>query len=163
MRKKKFAARASSPSRNRNRLAVSKKSQLKSRLCPNRSRLQRLVVSKQSRLKSWRCPKRAAEKPAVSKQKPAAKTGRVPKEPAAKAGRVQTVYHVHIRKLRLSFFCLPVFRRHLFASSRENVSLFCDFFLVFFMFFLSWKDILFSGVIFFAKKSRFRRLKISAY
>ncbi len=47
-----------------------KKSQLKSRLCPNRSRLQRLVVSKQ-------------------------------------------YITFIIRKLRL-FFCLPVFRRHLF-------------------------------------------------
>lgn len=123
MRKKKFAARASSPSRNRSRLAVSKK----------------------SRLKSWRCPKRAAEKPAVSKQKP-----------AAKAGRVQTVYHVHIRKLRLSFFCLPVFRRHLFASSRESVSLFFGIFYVF----LSWKDIQFSGVIFLQKNRDSVGLKI---
>lgn len=128
MRKKKFAARASSPSRNRSQLAVSQKSQLK----------------------SWLCPKRVAEKPAVSKQKP-----------AAKAGRVQTVYHVHIRKLRLSFFCLPVFRRHLFASSRESVSLFfCDFFW-YFLCFLSWKDIQFSGVIFLQKKNRgFVGLKI---
>lgn len=127
MRKKKFAARASSPSRNRNRLAVSKKSQLK----------------------SWLCPKRAAEKPAVSKQKP-----------AAKAGRVQTVYHVHIRKLRLSFFCLPVFRRHLFASSRESASLFFVIFFGIFCVFLSWKDIQFSGVIFLQKNRGSVGLKI---
>ena len=86
LRSKEDVARAEeeirrAPSRNRNRLAVSKKSQLKSRLCPNRSRLQRLVVSKQ-------------------------------------------YITFIIRKLRLSFFCLPVFRRHLFASSRESVSLF---------------------------------------
>lgn len=118
MRKKKFAARASSPSRNRSQLAVSKKSQLK----------------------SWLCPKRAAEKPAVSKQKP-----------AAKAGRVQTVYHVHIRKLRLSFFCLPVFRRHLFASSRESVSFVI--FLVFFVFFVVEGYTIFRRY-FFAKKNR---------
>ena len=87
-----------------------------------------------------------------------------PKRASLRAGCVQTVYHVHvIRKLRLSFFCLPVFRRHLFASSRESVSLFlCDFFGIFYVF-LSWKDIQFSGVIFLQKKSRFRRLKNSAY
>lgn len=96
MRKKKFAARASSPSRNRSQLAVSKK----------------------SRLKSWLCPKRAAEKPAVSKQKP-----------AAKAGRVQTVYHVHIRKLRLSFFAFLYFAG-IFSHLREKASLF--FFVIFF-------------------------------
>lgn len=163
MRKKKFAARASSPSRNRNRLAVSKKSQLKSRLRPNRSRLQRLVVSKQSRLKSWRCPKRAAEKPAVSKQKPAAKAGRVPKEPAAKAGRVQTVYHVHHKEASAFFFlpsCISPASFRIFA--RKRLSFFVIFFGIFYVF-LSWKDIQFSGVIFFAKKSRFRRLKNSAY
>ena len=93
-------------------------------LCPKRASLRAGCVQTEAGCKGWSCPKRAAEKPAVSKQKPAAKAGRVPKEPAAKVGRVQTVYHVHIRKLRLSFFCLPVFRRHLFASSRESVSLF---------------------------------------
>ena len=130
MRKKKFAARASSPSRNRSQLAVSQKSQLK----------------------SWLCPKRAAEKPAVSKQKP-----------AAKAGRVQTVYHVHIRKLRLSFFCLPVFRRHLFASSRESVSLFFVIFFGIFCVFCRGRIYNFPALFFCKKKSRFRRPKNSAY
>ena len=142
MRKKKFAARASSPSRNRNRLAVSKKSQLKSRLCPNRSRLQRLVVSKKSRLKSWRCPKRAAEKPAVSKQRP-----------AAKAGRVQTVYHVHHKEASAFFFlpsCISPASFCIFA--RKRLSFFCDFFWYFLCFFCRGRIYNFPALFFFTKK-----------
>lgn len=128
MRKKKFAARASSPSRNRSRLAVSKKSQLKSRLCPNRSRLQRLVVSKKSQLKSRLCPNSISR----SRHKEASAFFFLPSciSPAS--------FCIFARK-RLSFFVI---------------------FLVFFMFFLSWKDIQFSGVIFFAKNRGSVGLKI---
>lgn len=51
-------------------------------------------------------------------------------------------------------------RARIFA--RKRLSFFLIFFGIFYVF-LSWKDIQFSGVIFFAKKSRFRRLKNSAY
>ena len=112
----------------------------------------------------WLCPKRASVRAGCVQTEAGCKGWSCPKRASLRAGCVQTVYHVHvIRKLRLSFFCLPVFRRHLFASSRESVSLFlCDFFGIFYVF-LSWKDIQFSGVIFLQKKSRFRRLKNSAY
>lgn len=130
MRKKKFAARASSPSRNRSRLAVSKK----------------------SRLKSWRCPKRAAEKPAVSKQRP-----------AAKAGRVQTVYHVHHKEASAFFFlpsCISPASFCIFA--RKRLSFFVIFFGIFYVFFVVEGYTIFRSY-FFCKKSRFRRLKNSAY
>lgn len=131
MRKKKFAARASSPSRNRSRLAVSKKSQLKSRLCPNRSRLQRLVVSKKSQLKSRLCPN------SISRSR---------------------------HKEASAFFFLPscISPASFRIFARKRLSFLCDFFGIFYVF-LSLKDIQFSGVIFLQKKSRFRRIKNSAY
>lgn len=126
MRKKKFAARASSPSRNRSRLAVSKKSQLKSRLCPNRSRLQRLVVSKKSQLKSRLCPNSISR----SHHKEASAFFFLPSciSPAS--------FCIFARK-RLSFFVIffgifyvffvvegyTIFRSYFFAKNRGSVGL----------------------------------------
>ena len=130
MRKKKFAARASSPSRNRSRLAVSKKSQLKSRLCPKRASLRAGCVQTEAGCKGWSCPNSIS---------------RSHKEASA-------------------FFFLPscISPASFRIFARKRLSFFVIFFGIFYVF-LSWKDIQFSGVIFFAKKSRFRRLKNSAY
>ena len=121
-------------------------------LCPKRASLRAGCVQTEAGCKGWSCPKRAAEKPAVSK-KGQLKSRLCPNSISRSRHKEASAFFFLPSCISPASFCI---------FARKRLSFFVIFFGIFYVF-LSWKDIQFSGVIFFAKKSRFSRLKISAY